>query len=128
MLQQPSNFLADEYYNLRKLRLTKIKISEIFTAKIFHNMKKVYKILLLGRVGAIFLWAIFLEGNFSVGCNFLGGLFPGGNFPGGTFPRGIFPGGIFLGSIFPGTVRIIPIIWLYNHETKSDNRRIKCKK
>ena len=121
-MQQPSNFLADEYYNLRKLRLTKIKISEIFTAKIFHNMKKVYKILLLERVGAIFLGAIFLEGNFlggnfSVGGNFLGGLFPGGNFPRGTFPRGIFPGGIFLGSIFPSTVRIIPIIWLYNHET-----------
>ena len=64
LLQQPSNFLTDEYYNPRNVRLTKIKINEIFTAKIFHDMKKLYKILFL-RGG---------EGG--------GGKFPGGNFPG----------------------------------------------
>ena len=75
LLQQPSNFLTDEYYNPRKLRLMKIKINEIFTAKIFHNMKKLYKILFLGEGGG----------------NFPGGFISGGNFPGGTFPGGIFP-------------------------------------
>ena len=92
LLQQPSNFLTDEYYNPRKLRLTKIKINEIFTAKIFHDMKKLYKILSLGGVG----------GNFPGGF-ISGGNFPGGTFPGGIFPVGIFPGGIFPGGIFPST-------------------------
>ena len=88
MLQQPSNFLTDEYYNPRKLRLTKIKINEVFTTKIFfHNMKKLYRNTFFRRRGTIFL----------------GGLFPGGNFPAGTFPRAIFPGGIFPGGIFPST-------------------------
>ena len=59
------NFLIDEYYNPGKLRLTKIKIYEIFNVKIFHNMRKLHKILF--KKGA------------------------GGNFPGGTFPGGIFP-------------------------------------
>ena len=95
MLQQPSNFRTDEYYNPRKLRLTKIKTNEIFTAKIFHNMKKLCKILFLGGEGGNFSggqftwWAIFR------GAIFLGGLFPGGNSPGSTFLGGIFPGGIF---------------------------------
>ena len=38
------NFLTNEYYNPRKLRLTKIKIDEIFTVRIFHNMRKLHKI------------------------------------------------------------------------------------
>ena len=74
LLQQPSNFLTDEYYNPRNVRLTKIKINEIFTAKIFHDMKKFYKILFLGGGGAIFR----------------GGIFLGGLFPGGIFPSTIF--------------------------------------
>ena len=82
LLQQPSNFLTDEYYNPRKLRLMKIKINKIFTAKIFHNMKKLTKYFFWGdsRGGAIFRGAVFLGGLFP-GSNFLGGTFPGGNFP-----------------------------------------------
>ena len=62
MLQQPSNFLTGEYYNPRKLRLTKIKINDIFSAKIFHSMKKLYRILFLGGGGggAFFRGAFFL--------------------------------------------------------------------
>ena len=84
LLQQPSNFLTDEYYNPRNVRLTKIKINEIFTAKIFHDMKKLYKIFFLGKRG---------------GDSFPGGLISGGNFPGDTFPGGIFPGGIFPSTV-----------------------------
>ena len=78
LLQQPSNFLTDEYYNPRKLRLTKIKINEIFTAKIFHNMKKLYKILFLGG---------------GRGSNFPGGR----QFSWGTYLRGV----IFRVALFP---------------------------
>ena len=86
-MQHPSNFLTDEYYNPQKLRLTKIKINKIFTAKIFHNMKKLYKILFLVGVG----------GNFS------GGNFPGGQFSGGQFSWGVyFRGVIFRSALFPG--------------------------
>ena len=81
-MQQPSNFLTDEYYNPRKLRLTKIKINEIFTTKIFHNMKKLYKILFLGGRGA----AIFRGGG------------------GGNFPEGLISGRHFSGVIFPSTI------------------------
>ena len=106
MLQQPSNFRTDEYYNPRKLRLTKIKINEIFTAKIFHNMKKLYKILFLGRVGGNFPGASFPGGAIFREAIFLGGLFPGINFfwGGDTFLGGIFPGVIFSGGIFPGGI------------------------
>ena len=98
-MQQPSNFLTDEYYNQQKLRLTKIKISKIFTAKIFHNMKKLYNTFFRGS-GEQFSGGggvIFLGGNFP------GGFISGGNFPGNTFSGGIFPGGIFPGGIFPST-------------------------
>ena len=84
LLQQPSNFLTDEYYNPRKLRLTKIKINEIFTAKIFHDTKKLYKILFLEGGGAIFRVTIFL----------------GANFPGGNFPRGFISWGHFSRGYF----------------------------
>ena len=90
MLQQPLDFLTNEYYNPGKLRLTKIKINEFFTAKIFHNMKKLYKILFLGGGGR----SNFPGGRQFSGGNFPGGLFAGGgggNFPGGTFPWGILP-------------------------------------
>ena len=63
------NFLTDEYHNPRKLRLKKLKINEIFTIKIFHNMRKLHKILFLG--GAIFRGSIFLGG---------GAFFPGAFF------------------------------------------------
>ena len=91
-MQQPSNFLTGEYYDPRKLRLAKIKINEIFTSKIFHNMKKLYKILFLvgGGGEAILQGAIFL-GAILRGATFLGGLFPEGIFPWGIFPEGIFP-------------------------------------
>ena len=80
-MQQPSNFLTGEYYDPRKLRLAKIKINEIFTSKIFHNMKKLYKILFLVGGGG-------------------GGNTPGGNFPGGNFAGGNFPGGLISGGHF----------------------------
>ena len=97
-MQQPPNFLTNEYFNPRKSRLTKIKINEIFSAKMFHNMKKLYKILFLGG------WRQFSGGEEGGrAAIFLEGLFPGGKFPSGTFPGGIFPGGIFPGDIFPST-------------------------
>ena len=81
LLQQPSSFLTDEYYNPRKLRLTKIKINEIFSAKVFHNMKKLYRTLFLGEGGGgQFSWRVYFRGHFSRG-----------HFSGGIFPRGIFP-------------------------------------
>ena len=93
MLQQPSNFLTDEYYNPRKLRLTKIKINEIFTPKIFHNMKKLYKILFWGDGGG----------------NFPGGNFPGVQFSGGQFSWGIyFRGALFPGAFFPEAFFLAP--------------------
>ena len=92
MLQQPSNFLTDKYYNPQKLRLTKIKISEIFTA-IFHNMKKLLQNTFFRGGG----------GQFPRGEIFWGAIFLGALFPRGTFPGGIFPGGIFSRGIFPST-------------------------
>ena len=89
-MQQLSNFLTDEYYNPRKLRLTKIKINEIFSAKIFHNMKKLYRILFLGGGGG-------------------GGQFSGGQFSWGAFFQGVyFRGVIFWGAFFPGAFFLAP--------------------
>ena len=89
MLQQRPNFLTNEYYNPQKLRLKKIKIDKIFTTKIFHNMKKLHKILFLGEKGggeAIFR-----------GIFFLGGKYTRGTFPVAAFFRGtFFPRAFFL--------------------------------
>ena len=85
------NFLTDEYYNPRKLRLTKIKIDEIFTIKILHNMRKLHKIFFLQEGGGgQFFGGQFSGGYFSCGANFRGALFPGA----------FFPGAFFLGAFF----------------------------
>ena len=90
-MQQRPNFLTNEYYNPQKLRLKKIKIDKIFTTKIFHNMKKLHKILFLGEKG---------EGG--------GDIFPGGQIYEGYFSRGgIFPWDIFPEGIFPSTQNIM---------------------
>ena len=86
LLQQPSNFLTDEYYNPRKLRLMKIKINKIFTAKIFHNMKKLTK---------YFFWGDSRGG---------GGQFSGGQFSWGVYFREV----IFWGALFPGAIFLAP--------------------
>ena len=67
--------------------MTKIKINEFFTAKIFHNMKKLYKILFLGGGGR-------------------------SNFPGGRqfswgFICGWGGGVIFQGALFPGAFYLL---------------------
>ena len=88
-MQQRPNFLTNEYYNPQKLRLTKIKIDKIFTTEIFHNMKKLHKILFLGENGggeAIFRGIFFLGGKYTRGAFPVGGIFPWDIFPEGIFP------------------------------------------
>ena len=84
------NFLTVEYYNPRKLRLTKIKIDGISALKIFHNMSKLRKIFFLRVEGGNFPGGNFLGGQFSGGDFSWGAIFLGGNFAKGIFPRSIF--------------------------------------